>query len=231
MTLSSCRALTWILCLNFSLCFPIPGFAGVDRVKVIVENDPQKPGKAKVYFPHLNAWLTADALGVIKLPAAYSDPEVITVAPSLREIYGPNFTRIFPARDGIISLRAIPVTAAILDKAEQLRRQNKTAEAATAYALTAKREQFVDPSAAVKTEKMAYEALAQKYRVPNGYVWDGDTIRASPQLVHAVNAKLGQTLVPADGRFTVDDFRQAAQMKSYSPIIAEPQEKFFAERR
>ena len=218
-----------------SACFSVllnigTAFAGVDQVRIIVENDPQRPGRAQVFFPHLGRWLSTDASGIIPLPRPFGQSELITVVPTLREIYGPSFKRVFPIRDGIVSLRAIPVTAAIREKALELVRANKPAEAATAFALTAKREESSDRTEALKNQQMAYEALGQEYRVQPAYIREDNTVRASPRLVAAITSKLGRTLVPSDGRFTVDDFRQAAEMKSYSPIVSEPQEKFFAKR-
>jgi hypothetical protein len=165
------------------------------------------------------------------LPSPYGEIEVITVLPALQEIYGPSFKRVFPLVDGIVSLRAIPVTEAIRAKAFELAKANKAAEAATAFALTAKREESRNQSEAVKNQQLAYEALAREFRVQFPYVREDNTVRASPQLVSAINNRLGRFLVPTDGRFTVDDFREAAQMKSYSEIVAGPQAQFFARDR
>jgi len=216
--------------LVFLFLSTVTDFAAVDRVRIIVENDKQEPGQAQVYFPHLRTWLASNQSGVIALPAPYGQRELIEVLPKRPAIYGPQFNRPFPVEDGIISLKAIPVTAAIRAKALELKSANKPAEAATAFALTARRVEVTDQAEAAKNQRMAYESLAKKYGVSPAYVGDGGTLRASPQLGEAINAKLGKSVVSADGRFSVDDFKKAAEMKSLSSIVTATQEKFFDKR-
>lgn len=218
------------LFLAFFLLPVVTDFAAVDRVRIIVENDVKKPGQAQVYFPHLRKWLPSNQAGIIILPEPYGERKLIEVLPRMPDIYGPQFNRPFPVEDGIVSLKAIPVTAAIRAKALQLKSENKPAEAATAFALAARRVEVTDQAEATKNQRMAYESLAQKYGVSPGYVGDGGTLRASPQLVAAINAKLGNSVVPADGRFSVGDFKKAAEMKSLSSIVTATQEKFFDKR-
>ena len=100
--------------------------------------------------------------------------------------------------------------------------------AAVGYALFARRIQLGQTGNPSVYQREALEALARQFSVSGGYVKDGESWRASPQLVNAINARLGEGTVPADGRFSVEDFRAAADLKSLSPIVATVQEKHFS---
>src|SRR6187200_217145 len=199
--------------------------ADVAMIRVIVENNPKVPGEARIWFPHLRSWVAANRNGIIRLPAPYGSQEVITVEPKFSAVYGPPYTRFFPIQDGIVSLRAIPVTIGIKAKADLFAENDQPAEAAVGYALFARRIQLGQTGNPSVYQREALEALARQFSVSGGYVKDGESWRASPQLVNAINARLGEGTVPADGRFSVEDFRAAADLKSLSPIVATVQEK------
>jgi hypothetical protein len=163
--------------------------------------------------------------GVAPLPAPFDGWELIVVEPKDPTVYGPRFSRGLPA-DGRISLHAISVTVGIRQMAEQLRVANP-AEAATGFALAATRTSSVDPKKATEDQLKALESLAVEYRAPTPYVKEGEAVRASPQLVRAITAKLGKGAVPSDGNFTLKDVTKASRIKSYNRIIDEPQRLHF----
>jgi hypothetical protein len=211
-----------------ALSFAPSSSGGVDRVRVIVENNPAAPGEARIWFPHLRRWIKANPRGVIQLPAPYDHRDLITVEPKYTTIYGPRYTRLFPVDDGIVSLRAIPVTAGIKARAKLFAEADQPGEAAVAFALAARREELSGTGDAANHQRQAYVAIAQKYSVPSPYVKDGNEFHASPQLVAAINGKLGYVAVPTNGRFSIEDFQTAAGLKNLSPIVATVQEKHFA---
>ncbi|HEV2046682.1 MAG TPA: hypothetical protein VGQ95_08800 [Chthoniobacterales bacterium] len=198
--------------------------AAIDRLRVVIENDLRYPGEARIWCPHLRDWIeTKD--GVASLPSPFGGWELIVVEPKDPTVYGPRFRRSFPA-DGLISLHAILVTVSIRQKAEQLRTANP-AEAATGFAIAATRTSSVDPKKATEDQRKALESLGVEYRAPTPYVKEGEAVRASPQLVSAITAKLGKGAVPSDGNFTLKDVTKASRVKTYNRIIDEPQRQHF----
>lgn len=197
--------------------------AQVDRLRVIVENEGY-PGDASVYIPHVGRWIPTKN-GVALLPGPYGGHELITVKPTDPLIYGPPFQRLFPG-DGVISLYANIVTVGIRHRAEELRNSNP-AQAATGFAIAATRASAVDPAQAADDQSKALDSLAAEYRSPTAYVREGNSVRASPELVTAISSKLGQGTVPTDGKLTLKDITKASGVKTFTPVIADAQRQHF----
>jgi hypothetical protein len=213
-----------IVTMTCSLLTAGPVLSEITLIRVVVENNPSVPGEATVSFPFIPAKLATDARGRITLPRPHSGYELITVEPK-DPVYGPAFMRGFPSRDGLISLKAIPVTASIRAKAEEFTAKKQPAQAALAYALTAAREP--DPKAAVAYRLKAFEALGDEYHVEEPYSYSGAVLYASPTLVNSINKTFGKAAVAEDGNFNMSDFRVAAKEKSFSPIVKAAQAKHF----
>jgi hypothetical protein len=211
-----------IVTISFSLLTACTARSQSTIIRVVVENYPNVPGQATVTFPFFPAKIATDGHGRITLPRPHSGYELITVEPK-DPVYGPAFMRGFPSRDGLISLKAIPVTASIRAKAEELIAKKQPARAALAYALTAAREP--NPKAAAAFRVKAFEALGDEYNVDKPYAYSGAALRASPTLVDSINKTLGKTAVAEDGNFTMSDFRVAAKEQSLSPIVKAAQAK------
>src|ERR1700694_5484240 len=164
----------------------VGNMAAVDRLRVIVENNPGVPGEAKIFCPHIGKWIQKDGAGIAPPPAPFANVEIIEVEPLNTALYGPKFKNFFPVHDGVISLRAIPVTTALLVKVEHYKAAEDLDKGAMASALVATRSGFVAKETSLKYQRIAFELLGKKYRVPISYVADGGSLHGSPQLADAV---------------------------------------------
>lgn len=203
---------------------PHSSFA-IDLIQVVVENDLRVPGEAQIYFPFFRQKLDTDSKGIVHLPEAHTGLEIIEVYPKKPDLYGKIQRYVFP-NDGIVSLRAIPVTQGIQAKAEHFKSNSEFAMAAVAYAVVSKRSNGYE---ARSFQKLAYSCLGEQYEIAKPYTLEGDVVKASPQLVIALKKSAPNINVPASGDFTIATFRAGASLKDLTPIVGDAQAKHFSE--